>query len=140
FAVAVLIFRSRIRLLMNFLKFVYRDKKDKMLSLVKSWKFVTAVALLAIIGFAPVRNDSAGGRFELQPANRAVVRAQIAGLVTATNAEEGRSVSAGDELIQMRNVPLQSRVARGEAEYVAATEKVRSSALRYAGLGPALLE
>jgi len=139
-AVAALIFRSRIRLLANFMKFVYLDKKDKVATVLKSKK----VALAAVVAFAlllvPVRHEFASGRFVLQASERAMVRAQVPGMITAVQAAEGQSIAAGDLLVRMRNLPLQSQVARGEAEYLAAKTHAHLSALRYEGLGPALVE
>src|SRR6185369_4742917 len=91
-SVAVLIFRSRIRLFLNFVKFLFLDKKDKMVSFFKSGKLLLAVPVAAIVLVIPIRHDSVRGRFVLEPVERAVIRAQVPGFVTATYADEGQSV------------------------------------------------
>ena len=139
-SVAVLIFRSRIRLFLNFVKFLFLDKKDKMVSFFKSRKLLLAVPVAAIVLVIPIRHESVRGRFVLEPVERAVIRAQVPGFVTATYADEGQSVSPGQVLIQMRNVALQSKVARADADYAAAAGKATLSVLNFAGVGPALVE
>ncbi len=139
-AVAALIFRSRIRLLVNFMKFVYLDKKER----VRAWftprhSLATAVSL-AILLLLPLRHDSVAGRFILEPAQRAVIRASVAGMVTDVFAEEGQAVASGEPLLKLRNLPLQSRLASSEARFAVATDRANSAALRYANFGPALKE
>jgi putative peptide zinc metalloprotease protein len=138
--VAAVIFRSRIRLLSNFLKFLFLDKKDKMVGFFKSRKLVVAASVAAIVLLVPIRHDSARGRFVLEAAERAVIRAQVPGFVTAAYADEGQTVSPGQLLIRMRNVSLQSKVARAEANYTTAASKANLSVLNFAGVGPALVE
>jgi putative peptide zinc metalloprotease protein len=139
-ATAGLIFRSRIRLLVNFMKFVYLDKKD----LVRAW-FTPRRSLLITAGIAavllfPLRHDSVSGRFVLEPSRRAVVRAVVPGIVTRVYADEGQSVLAGDPLLRLRNLPLQTRLAHSEADYTIASGRARSAALRYGNFGPAVKE
>ena len=87
-----------------------------MVSFFKSRKLLLAASVATIVLAVPIRHDSARGRFVLEPAERAVIRAQVPGFVTATYAVEGQAVSPGRVLIQMRNVSLQSKVARAEAD------------------------
>jgi len=136
-----LIFRSRIRLLGNFMKLVYLDKKER----VRGW-FQSRQALLKIAGVAaillllPLWHETTVGRFTLEPAKRAVLRAAVPGAVTGVNADEGKAVEAGTLLLQMRNLPLQSRLARSQADFALASGRAKSAQMQYASLGPALEE
>ena len=135
---AGLIFRSRIRTLENFMKFIYLDKKDR----VRAWftpRRTAAVAGLGLVAlFLPLWHDSVSGRFLLEPANRAVVRAVTPGIVTAVYATEGKAVEAGIPLLQLRNIPLQSRLALSKANYQMATERANSAVLHFGNVGAVL--
>ncbi len=139
-ATAGLIFRSRIRLLVNFMKFVYLDKKDR----VRAW-FTLAHSLGVAMGvlvvlLLPLRHDSVVGRFILEPSTRAVVRAVVPGIVTNVYVDEGQSVTRGAPLLQLRDLPLQARLARSEADFNVASGRARAVALRYGNFGPAVKE
>jgi putative peptide zinc metalloprotease protein len=135
---AGLIFRSRIRTLGNFMKFVYLDKKDR----VRAWFTPSRTAVVAAIGLIalvlPLWHESVSGRFQLEPANKVVVRAVTPGIVTAVYAQEGNTVDVGAPLFQLRNVPLQSRLALSNANYEVATERANSAVLRFGNFGPML--
>ncbi len=113
---AYLIFRSRIRLLVNFMKFVYLDKKDR----IRAWftlpRQIGAVAIVVVLLFLPLWHDSVQGRFVLEPVHQAKVRAEVPGMVDAVYAAEGQHVSMGAPLMQLRNLPLQSQVSRADAD------------------------
>jgi len=139
-ATAGLIFRSRIRLLVNFMKFVYLDKKD----LVRRW-FTPRRALAFAAGVAgvlllPLRRDSVSGHFILEPSTRAVVRAVVPGIVTNVYADEGQSVARGAPLFRLRNLPLESRLAHSQSDFSVASGRTRAVALRYGNFGPAAKE
>jgi len=136
-ATAALIFRSRIRTLVNFMKFVYLDKKDRVWAWLSSrpvWAISTAVALVLLL---PLWHDSVKGQFVLEPSHRAVVRNVVPGTVTQVYADEDMHVQAGAPLIQLANLPLQSQVARTEADYEVASMRANSAALHYANFGAA---
>jgi len=139
FGTAVFIFKGRIRILLNFMKFVYLDKKDR----VRAWftprtsLLTAAIASLALI---PAWHETTTGRFVLEPVNRAVLRAFVPGKVTEVNAEEGLAVSAGTILVKMNNLPLQSKFARSAADYEGASARAKAAVLRYRNLGGALLD
>jgi putative peptide zinc metalloprotease protein len=139
-ATAALIFRSRIRLLVNFMKFVYLDKKDG----VRAWftprrSLAVAVCLGAFL-LVPLRHDAVVGRFILEPTQRFTMRAEVPGVVTDVYADEGKQVEAGAPVVRLRNLPLQSRLARSESEYMVASGRTVSATLRYDNLGPAIKE
>jgi putative peptide zinc metalloprotease protein len=134
---AYLIFKGRLRTLWNFMKFVYLDKKDS----VKAWFTLTRKTVLSAAGviflLLPLWHESATGRFVLEPANLAVVRALVPGTVTRVYADEGQQVEAGTPIAQLRNVLLASNLARSRSELDAASHKANSALLRYADYGSA---
>ena len=107
-ATGALIFRSRIRSLANFMKFLYLDKKDRMRIWFRSrqWRW-------AIVGFAclmlPLWRESVGGRFVLEASDRAPFGASP-GMVTKVYVGEGQDVPQGKKL-QLRNLTLASSLA-----------------------------
>jgi putative peptide zinc metalloprotease protein len=132
---ALLIFRSRIRLLVNFMKFVYLDKKDRILAWFTPQRRLATATLAVILLFVPVFRDSVQGRFVLEPGREAVVRAEVPGMVDAVYAEEGQHVSAGAPLLQLRNLPLQSQVSLADADYALATKRATAAVLDYGDMG-----
>jgi putative peptide zinc metalloprotease protein len=137
-ATGALIFRSRIRSAVNLMKFIYLDKKDRLWSELTSHRLRWAVA--GIVGFLllPLWRESISGRFVLEAADRAVIRAQVQGTVEKVYAEEGQTVMSGAPLAQLRNIPLVSKQSRNEADYRVAAAGVNSAELHYAGTGVAL--
>jgi hypothetical protein len=72
YGVALMIFRSRIRLLVNFMKLVYLDKKDRVHAWLRSRRSVLAMAAVLILLLLPVRHESTAGSFVLEPAHPTV--------------------------------------------------------------------
>jgi putative peptide zinc metalloprotease protein len=139
-ATAALIFRSRIRTLGSFMKFVYLDKKDRVrrwFSLRQLWTIGAAVAALLLL---PLWHDSVQGRFVLEPLHSARVRTHVPGIVTHVDVNEGMYVSAGDPIVKLRNLPMQSELARARADYKSASIRAASATLHYTDLGVASLE
>ena len=134
---AYLIFRGRLRTLWNFMKFVYLDKKDR----VKAWFTPARKVVLSVAGVVflllPVWHESAVGRFVLEPASLSVLRALVPGTVTRVYADEGQHVEAGAPIVQLRNVPLDSKLASSQSELEMAAHKANSTLLRYADYGSA---
>jgi putative peptide zinc metalloprotease protein len=139
-ATAALVFRSRIRTLVNFMKFVYLDKKDRVRSWFASREFLVIAGPAILFLVLPLWHESVQGHFVLEPARRAVVRNLEPGIVTQVYAEEGKSVASGAPLVRLRNLPLQSRLARSQADFAVASMNATSAALHYVGFGPAAEE
>ena len=139
-ATAALIFRSRIRLLVNFMKFVYLDKKDRVRAWFTPQRSVAVAIGVAAFLLSPLRHDAVVGRFILEPTQRFAMRAEVPGIVTDVYTDEGKQVQPGAPLVRLRNLPLQSRLARSQSEYMVASGRAVSAALRYDNLGPAIKE
>ena len=135
---AGLIFRSRIRSLVNFMKFVYLDKKDRIRAGFASSQGLGAVALAVVFLLLPLWRESADARFVLEPVEKAIVRNLVTGTITDVYAREGMTVAAGAPLLRLRNSSLQSRVAGSEADLAVASIRANEAALHYANLGVAL--
>jgi putative peptide zinc metalloprotease protein len=139
-AVGVLIFRSRIRLLVNFMKFVYLDKRDRILAWFTPRHSLAGVALVGAILTLPLMHESVTGRFLLEPIISAKVRARVPGTVTHIFAKEGQRVEQGAPLATLRNVPLQSDLEYMRAKLSMASQHVEAASLHYKDLGSALKE
>jgi putative peptide zinc metalloprotease protein len=135
---AALVFRSRIRKLVNFMKFVYLDKKDRLGEWLFSKQGLGVALALVVILAIPLRRESALGRFVLEPAQREVIRAKVPGKVIGVYAEEGMAVKSGAKLLELRNIPLESEFGRTNADYAVSTMRAASAAMRYRDLGQAI--
>jgi putative peptide zinc metalloprotease protein len=131
-AAGLLIFRSRIKTLVNFMMTVYLDKKDR----VRAWftpqrTLATGVAALVLV-FAPLWRDSVEGRFVFEPKDTAVLRAMVPGMVREVAVTEGQAVRAGDVLVRMRNFDVESEAGKAQADYVAARARYTDAQLQFA--------
>jgi len=133
---AWLIFKSRIRTLVRFMKTVYLDKKEKL----RGWLLgprgfgLSAVAILFL--FAPLFHETRSGRFILEPVQRATLRAIVPGQITSVLAQEGQAVAAGAPLVHMSNLELQQRAARVASDLQVAIARATESRLRYTDYAP----
>ena len=139
-AVALVIFRSRIRLLGNFMKLLYLDKKDRIATWFTPGRSVVVVAVILLFLVFPLRRESVSGRFLLEPAHQAVIRARVPGIVTGLHAQEGQEVSAGGVLATLRNLPLQSDFEYAQSSFTLASDRAAAASLHYADVGTALKE
>jgi putative peptide zinc metalloprotease protein len=139
-AVAGLIFRSRIRRLVNFMKFVYLDKKDRIRAWFTRRRSLVVTAGLLVSLLLPLWHEGTTGRFVLEPIQRSVIRTVVPGTVTDVYASEGESVTSGAPLMRLRNLPLQSKLDEIRAAYEAASTSANTALLHYANLGIALRE
>jgi putative peptide zinc metalloprotease protein len=139
-ATAALIFRSRIRTLVNFMKFIYLDKKDRVKAWFATTQTISVAGVLALLAFLPLWHESTIGRFVLEPASVAVIRNPAAGVLVAVYADEGMRVAAGAPIAQLGNLVLESQLDRGQTDYEVASMRANSASLHYANLGTALLE
>ena len=139
-AVALLIFRSRIRSLVNLMKFFYLDKKDRIIAWFTPRHSLAVVAAILIFLVLPLWHESASGRFLLEPVHLAVVRARVPGSVIQLAAEEGQRVAPGETLATLRNLPLESDFEETKTNLVLATDRAKAASLHYSDFGAALKE
>jgi putative peptide zinc metalloprotease protein len=138
YGVALLVFKSRILLLVNFMKLVYLDKRDRVRAWIFSRRPLLAAVAALVFCLLPLWRQSASGRFVLEPVNRSVVRAAVPGLVSDILVHEGSVVQPGDLLAKLRNLPLQSDVAAARSRLVMASARAVSAQLRHADYGSAV--
>jgi len=139
-AVALMIFRSRIRLLVNFMKFVYLDKKDRIVAwFTLQHSLLVGGVLLALLAI-PIWHDSVTGKFVLEPKDSAIVRASVPGLLSEIRVKEGQRVTVGETLGTLRNVPLESDYEHARAKLMLASERSASASLHYVDYGSLLKE
>lgn len=137
---AAFIFRSRIRTLVNFMRFVYLDKTERVQTWLRSRQaFLWGVGICAIL-LLPLWRESLQGQFLLESSNRAVVRATVPGTVQGVFAAEGQTVEAGQPLVSLASLPLQAKLSKTRADYVLASMLATDAELRHSGYGPALQE
>ncbi len=127
--VAALVFRSRIRLLVNFMKFVYLDKKDRVVAWFTPRRSAMVGAAILLLLALPLKRESVQGKFVLEAERSANVRARVSGVVTAIYAREGATVAAGSPLAELQNVPLRSETGRSEAGLLLAKERSNDGAV-----------
>ena len=138
--VAALIFKSRIRTLVNFMKFLYLDKKDRVRAWFTGRRLAAVIAMALLVLFLPLWHESAEGRYVLEAEKRALLRAQVPGTVTDVYVVEGQAVVEGAPLVRLRNLPLQSKLAHTTSDYEVAAARATSAQLRYVDLGSTLEE
>jgi putative peptide zinc metalloprotease protein len=140
FLTAGLIFRSRIRNLVKFMRLVYLDKRDR----VRSWAIfrhpLYIIAAILVFCCLPLWHDIIVGRFVLEPQHIAFVRALVPGSVTQVYASEGMHVTAGAPLFQLTNLNLRSAQDRNAADYAVAGMHATSALMRYSDYGSAAQE
>jgi putative peptide zinc metalloprotease protein len=135
---ALIIFRSRIRILVNFMKLLYLDKKDRFHEWLRSRGSLLGAGALALFLLLPVWRESVLARFVLEPAESATVRAAVPGIVEDVYRAEGARVNAGDPIAHLRNLALESRVEQRNAEYEVAVMQAASATFRYKNAGTAI--
>ena len=140
YGVALLVFKSRIRLLVNFMKLVYLDKKDRVRTWIGSHRSILTAAAVIVFALLPMRRQSTSGSFVLEPQQRTVVRSVVPGLVEGIYVNEGSLVTAGQPLAKLRNLSLLSDVAAAKAQYIVASSRATSAGLGYRNYGTALQE
>jgi putative peptide zinc metalloprotease protein len=138
--VAGVIFRSRIRLLENFMKFLYLDKKDRVLAFFTLRNSGIVAGILVLLLGVPVWKESVVGKFVLEPANEVVVRAHVPGTISKILVREGEEVLQGSALATLSSIPLQSDLNDARAKLVLASDKANKAAREYQGYGNALVE
>ncbi len=128
---ALLVFKSRIRKLVRFMKDVYLDKRDR----VKNWftpaRITIVSALAVLVLFLPLWPNFVDARFVLEPSRRAVVRAEVQGTVTQVLTGENQAVTAGTPIVQLQNLQLESALAQAAAALQEVSARATNASLKY---------
>jgi len=133
--VAFLIFKSRIFKLGKFMQTLYADKRDRWRRSMTPMRVLIFASLLVALICIPFLRDTVHARFILEPVQRAVIRAEVPGTVTEVLVREGEQVEPGSPLLRLRNLDLESRQARTEADLQLARSRNTAAQLHYASAG-----
>lgn len=136
-AIGYWVFKSKIKLLVRFMKIVYLDKKERVRAWLTVPRIVALSAAASVIIFLPLWPEFVEGRFVLEPVHKAWIHAQVAGRVTRVLAREGQSVAAGQPLVELSNLQMESAAAGADADLHAASDQANLALLHYGALGPA---
>ncbi len=139
-AIGFWVFRSRVKLLVTFMKTLYLDKKERVLKWSAPARAAMVAAGLALVLFLPIWPDFVEGPFLLQAGQSAVLRATVPGVVEQVAVQEGQTVDSGSTLIQLRNAALQSDAALAKSQLARATARESQASLQYADFAAAQQE
>ena len=139
-AIGLWVFRSRVKLLVTFMKTLYLDKKERVLKWFTPARAAMVAAGMALAFFLPLWPDFVEGPFMLQAGQSAVLRATVSGVVEQVDVQEGQTVDAGSTLIQLRNRALESDAALAKSQLAGATARESQASLQYADFAAAQQE
>ncbi len=131
------VFQSRIIAVGKLMKIMYLDKKERLHASVTPVRVLLSATATLFLLFAPIWPDTISGRFAVEPVQRAVIRAEVSGVVDRLFVQEGAVVSPGTPLLKLRNLSLESEAARARADLAVATSRATQAQLRYASFGSA---
>ncbi len=137
---AFLIFRSRLRSAVRFMKDFFLDKRQTIRAGWGEPYKVAAAALLVLALFAPVWRETVSGRFILEPEQRAIIRAAVSGQIAEVLADEGTPVSAGTPLFLLRSRTLEAEADESRVGLHTAEAHAREAEMNYANLATAQAE
>jgi multidrug resistance efflux pump len=81
--------------------------------------------------------DFVEGRFVLEPSHRALIRAEVSGVVTQVLVAENQRVTPGAALVRLRNLELESDAAQAAARFQEASARAVNASLHYDNFGQA---
>jgi putative peptide zinc metalloprotease protein len=135
-----MILRSRLRSSWRFMKDFYLDKEQSFRGWWTAPRKAIAAAIVTIMICLPLWRQTVSGRFVLEPERRAVIRAVVPGQVMEVLAEESTPVAAGDPVLRLRNLQIESETAKARSDLSTAEANARSAQFHYADVSHALAE
>jgi putative peptide zinc metalloprotease protein len=131
------VFRKRIHSFARFMGLLYLDKKERVGNWLTPVRQVSLSAALLLLLFVPIWPDFQDASFVLEPRQHAVVHAAVQGTVAHVLVDEGQRVAAGQPILTLENLDLQSELARAQADLTVGSARATQSQLRYSGFGTA---
>ncbi len=128
--VALLIFRSRIEKFVTFLKTLYQSKREFMIA--HRARFLVAAAIVVIFLFLPLWRESVSAPVILEPKERAVLAAHVAGRVEDIQVHEGQTVAAGARVATLRAMDVETERANAASQLQDSAAAATAAQLRYA--------
>ena len=134
------VFRKRIHSLGRFSKLFYLDKKERLWSGLTLGRIIGLGATLLLFLFIPIWPDFQNAAFTLEPIRQASIHAAVKGRVMRVFVDDGEKVTAGQPLITLENLDLQSQLAKAQADSHETAGRATQSRMRYNQYGVAELE
>jgi putative peptide zinc metalloprotease protein len=135
--IAYFMFRKRIWSSLILMKTAYLDKKERLRKWLSPPRLAAITVLAAVVLLAPVWPEFVRAQFVLEPARRAIVRAQVSGQVEQVFIHEGEHLEAGQPVAQLSNLALQSQAARAHSDLQMANARMVEAQMRYSGMASA---
>ncbi len=133
--VAFLIFKSRIVKLGKTMQTVYEVKRQSLRGRVSPVRLAVISVVLVVLLCVPFLRNTVEARFILEPAERAVVRAEVPGIVVEVLVREGQAVERDSPVLQLHNLDLESQHARVQSDLEVADFHNTEAQMRYSGMG-----
>src|SRR5271157_578746 len=131
------VFRARIHSSGRFIKLLYLDKKERAWKWLKAGRIAGFAAVALLLFFFPIWPDFQDGSFVLEPARQAYVHASVGGKVLQVFVDEGQRVVAGQPLVTLENLDLESDLTKVRADLRVASARATQSQMRYGDFGTA---
>jgi putative peptide zinc metalloprotease protein len=131
------VFKDRIHAQGRFSKLLYLDKKERVWAWLKPWRMAAFGALGLLLLCPPIWPDFQDASFVLEPVRQASVHAAVSGKVSHVFVQEGQKVVAGQPLVDLENLDLQSTLAKLQADLQEASGRATQNQLRYGNYGSA---
>ena len=131
------VFRARIHSFGRFTKLLYLDKRERVWGGLTPLRIVGLGSALLLVVFLPVWPDFQDASFVLEPAKQASIHAAVAGRVSKVLVDEGQHVAAGQLLLTLENLDLESELEKVRADVRVASARATQNQLRYGDFGPA---
>ncbi|MGB8065148.1 MAG: HlyD family efflux transporter periplasmic adaptor subunit [Candidatus Sulfotelmatobacter sp.] len=129
------VFRKRIHSFARFTGLLYLDKKERVGKWMTPLRQIALGGALLLLLFVPIWPDFQDATFVLEPPQHAFVHAAVQGRVTQVFVDEGQRVAAGQPILALENLDLQSELAKARADLRVASARATQSQLRYSGFG-----
>lgn len=135
--IAYLVFKSRIKKLVSFMKNYYLRREEWLRSAIDFKRALIAAACLGLALILPWWRETVSGRLILEPVQRAQVRTEVPGKVVQVLAREGQMLSAGAPIAVLQNLELETEAAKAGADLAQSSSMAFQAQLKYAGYGSA---
>jgi len=129
------VFRDRIHTFGKFSKLLYLDKRERIGRWLSPLRIGAVCASVGLLLLVPIWPDMQDASFVLEPAQEAWVHAAVKGRVSEVLVEEGQRVAAGQLLVKLENLDLESELARVQADLQLASARATQIQLRYGDYG-----
>jgi len=131
------VFRERIHSLGRFSKLLYLDKKERVWGWLTPLRMIGLGAIALALLLVPIWPDFQDGPVIIEPARQALVHAAVRGKVTSVFVEEGQRVVAGQPVVTLENLDLESELARIRADLRVASGRASQNQIHYHDVGAA---